>query len=114
MVDGDGREAVALVMDACTLPTAERPLRVAEFDALARQAVLRAERLEPTRLRLDLAPTPQVAARVAELAARETHCCSFFTFSLTLTGGKLSLEVTAPAAHAAVLDGLGALLTPLA
>ncbi len=100
--------------DACTLPTAERPLRTAEFEGLSAQAVLRAERPEPTRLRLDLTPTPQVAARAAELAARETQCCSFFTFTLTLSGGQLSLEVTAPAAHVAVLDGIAALLTPSA
>jgi hypothetical protein len=99
---------------ACTLPTAERPLRVAEFERLSAQTVLRTERPEPTRLRLDLAPGPEVAARVAELAARETQCCSFFTFALTISGERLTLEVTAPAAHAGVLDGIAALLTPSA
>ncbi|MGV9595396.1 hypothetical protein ACWDR1_01900 [Streptosporangium sandarakinum] len=90
----------------CTLPTAEQPLRVAEFDALFTDAVRGVARPEPTRLRLELVFSPGNAARAAELTARENGCCSFFTFTLTIAGGGLTLEVTVPAEHTEVLDAL--------
>ncbi|MET9068175.1 hypothetical protein [Streptosporangium sandarakinum] len=93
---------------ACTLPTAEQPLRVAEFDALFTDAVRGVARPEPTRLRLELVFSPGNAARAAELTARENGCCSFFTFTLTIAGGGLTLEVTVPAEHTEVLDALQA------
>lgn len=93
---------------SCTLPTAEQPLRVAEFDAFFAEAVRTLERPAPTRLRLVLDAGPAVAARAAELAARENGCCSFFTFTLIITGGGMALEVEVPAGQAAVLDALQA------
>jgi hypothetical protein len=96
------------VPSSCTLPTAEQPLRVAEFDALFAEAVQGLARPERTRLRLDLVFTPEHAARAAELTARENGCCSFFTFILTIADGSLALEVTVPAQHVAVLDALQA------
>lgn len=92
--------------DACALPMSERPLRAAEFDRLFADVVQGIERAEPTRLHLDLRPSPQAAARTAALAARETNCCSFFTFTLTATGGALALDITVPAPYVAVLDAL--------
>ncbi|MGI8330416.1 hypothetical protein ACRYCC_10670 [Actinomadura scrupuli] len=93
---------------ACTLPTAERPLRVAEFDALFAEAVTGVERLAPGRVRMDLRASPETAGRTAELAAAETGCCSFFTFVLTATGGALSLEIGVPDQHTEVLNELTA------
>ena len=94
------------VPSACTLPTAEQPLRVAEFDALFADAVQAVVRPEPTRLRLELVFSAEHAARAAELAARENGCCSFFTFTLTVADGGLALEVAVPAEHVEVLDAL--------
>ncbi len=96
----------AWVPQACTLPAAQRPLRAAEFDGLFTEAVGGIERVGPTRLRLELQARPQVAGRAAELVTAETECCSFFTFALTATGGRLDLEVSVPASHIGVLDGL--------
>ncbi|MEW2356266.1 hypothetical protein [Spirillospora sp. NPDC029432] len=93
---------------ACTLPTAERPLRLAEFDALFAEAVTRVRPTGPGQVRLELRPDPAVAARAAELATRETGCCSFFTFTLTTTGGALALDVTVDEPHIEVLDALAA------
>ncbi|MFB4269653.1 hypothetical protein [Nonomuraea sp. GTA35] len=93
---------------ACTLPTAEQPLRVAEFDALFADAVQDLARPERTRLRLELVFSPEHAARAAELTARENGCCSFFTFTLTIADGSLTLEVTVPTQHVEVLDALQA------
>lgn len=95
------------VPDACGLPVAERPLRVAEFDEVF-ATVLGLDRPEPARLRLILNPIAEVAASTAALVLGETACCSFFTFILTATGGQLMLEVTVPPAHIAVLDALSA------
>jgi hypothetical protein len=92
---------------ACTLPTAERPLRAAEFDELFGGAVLAADRPEARHLRLQLRPDALVAGRAAELAAAETACCSFFTFTLTVANDSLLLDITVPDSQIAVLDALG-------
>jgi hypothetical protein len=91
---------------SCTLPAAMLPRRVAEFDALFTDTVRGIERVGPERLRLELQASPQAAGRAAELAAAETQCCSFFTFTLTATGGGLALEVSVPQPYVGVLDGL--------
>ncbi|MEU7852797.1 hypothetical protein [Nonomuraea sp. NPDC049141] len=96
------------VPSACTLPTAEQPLRVAEFDALFADAVQAVVRLDRTRLRLALVFSPELAARAAELSARENGCCSFFTFTLTIAHGGMTLEVAVPPEQVAVLDALQA------
>ena len=99
----------AWVPDSCTLPTAERPLRAADFAALFTDAVQRAERPEPTRLHLDLRPGAEVAARAAGLAAAETECCSFFTFAVSRPAPDLVvLDIEVPDAHVAVLDAFDA------
>jgi hypothetical protein len=94
------------VPQACTLPTAERPLRVAEFDELFASGLLGVERVAPTHLRLVLEPALEVRAR--DLAARETACCSFFEFAFTATASELLLDVVVPPAHVDVLDALAA------
>jgi hypothetical protein len=90
----------------CTLPTAERPLRVAEFDALFAAAVRPARRPAPDTLEVFLAAGAEVAAAARDLMARETACCSFFTFTLRTGARESVLEVRVPAAQAAVLDAL--------
>ncbi|WP_199043277.1 hypothetical protein [Glycomyces salinus] len=54
--------------DACRLPSAEQPLRLAEFEDLFATAVTGLDRLDSTRLRLDLSPDPDTASRVAALS----------------------------------------------
>jgi hypothetical protein len=91
--------------DACTLPTAEQPLRVVEFADLFATALRRIERVSPTRLRLELATAHETTAR--ELTTRETGCCSFFTFTFTPAGSdSVHLDIDVPVARVAVLDGL--------
>lgn len=91
---------------ACTLPTAERPLRLAEFDDLFATALRGQDRRSPTVLRWRLDPAAEPTAR--DLTARETACCSFFTFTVTPAGDALTVEVTVPPAHVPVLDALAA------
>ncbi len=92
--------------DACTLPTVEQPLRAKEFDDLFRDAVTAVHRIDATRARLVLRPDPALAGRAADLTVRETQCCSFFGFTVTATGGELTLDITAPTGQVAVLDAL--------
>jgi hypothetical protein len=94
----------AWVPDACTLPTIERPLRVAEFDELFRTALRSRERIAPTQLRLTLDPAAEATAR--DLCARESECCAFFTFTFGRDDAGLLLDITVPPQHIAVLDGL--------
>ncbi|MEU6432222.1 hypothetical protein ABZ860_40495 [Microbispora sp. NPDC046973] len=93
---------------ACSLPSVERPLRVAEFDALFAEAVRAVRRPGRERLRLELVFSPEHAARAAELTARENGCCSFFSFTLTIADGDLALEVAVPPERIEVLDALQA------
>jgi hypothetical protein len=99
-------------VDACTLPTAEQPLRVAEFDdlfATSLTAVVRAPGAA-TRARLLLAGDAELRERVQRLADAETACCSFFTFTVTsLPGGDrgtVALDIEVPAARVDVLTAL--------
>jgi hypothetical protein len=99
--------ATAWVPDACTLPTAERPLRLAEFDQLFADSVRRLDRLGPDHLRLHLDGADHVEATARDLTARETQCCSFFTFAIHRpTAQSLTVDIQVPAAHIAVLDAL--------
>ena len=93
---------------ACTLPTVEQPLRRAEFDALFADDVLAVARESSQQLRLELRADPDVAARAAGLAAKETGCCSFFTFELVMTGGEVTLTISTAPTHEPVLDALAA------
>jgi hypothetical protein len=91
----------------CTLPTAERPLRLAEFaDVL--DLVRAAERSAPTRLLLTLEPAPGRAEAVRELAFRESLCCAFFGFAVREVADGVLLEVTVPATRVGVLDAMAA------
>lgn len=90
----------------CTLPSANVPARVAELDELVAASVRGVSRLDARRLRLELEPGPDVAEKAARFAARETVCCSFFTFTLTVDGTGQRLDVSVPPEHAGVLDAL--------
>ena len=93
----------SFVPASCTLPSADRPLRLAEFADLFRASAHQVNRISPTRLRLRLDDDPAIDATARDLAARETSCCAFFTFTFG-DGGELTVDV--PPVHAAVLDGL--------
>ena len=93
------------VPEACTLPSVDQPLRIAEFDRLFGY-VSAVERRGPQTARITLPSRPDVAAQAADLVVRETQCCSFFTFSLTAAGGRLHLDVTVPESQTPVLDSM--------
>lgn len=93
---------------ACTLPTTEQPLRRAEFDDLFAQDVISLSHLSSLEVRFELRAEPEVAARAAKLAAKETGCCSFFSFGLTITDSTVAMTVSTQPAHEPVLAALSA------
>ena len=97
------------VPDACTLPTVDRPSRLAEFDRLF-AAVREVEVVAPTHARMRLVGRDGLAARVRDLAARETACCSFFDFTVSAAVSAddevVVLDIEVPVAYADVLASL--------
>ena len=85
---------------------AQQSVRAAEWGDLFGAAVLDIRRVTVRSARLELRPDPIVAARAADLSARETRCCSFFTFSQIAGGGTLTLEIGVAPEHVATLDAL--------
>lgn len=92
--------------EACTLPLAERPDRIAEWDALFGGRVQSVHRTSRTQTDMELEPAPSAAAEAADLAMREAGCCSFFQFTLRAAGNRLRLTIEVPQRYADVLAGL--------
>lgn len=100
--------------DACTLPTEERPLRVAEFATLFAETLTRVERYDDAHARLCLAGAPGLDARVRDLVARESRCCSFFDFTVAPAAQpgspagpvEVHLDIRVPPSRAGVLAAL--------
>ncbi|MGW7169670.1 hypothetical protein ACWGH3_31235 [Streptomyces sp. NPDC054884] len=99
---------LAWVPQSCTLPSEERPLRVAEWDALFAERLTSRCRPQPLHLRLELAGGDGVEDRVRDLVERESGCCSFFTFATTAGKDLIQLDLSVDQAHEAVLDALAA------
>lgn len=93
---------------SCTLPTVEQPVRRQEFDDLFAHDLREVVQESPGRVRLELRADPAAAARAADLATRETGCCGFFTFRLTIADGEVALEVETAPRHEEVLAALAA------
>ncbi|WP_330254595.1 hypothetical protein OG874_08655 [Nocardia sp. NBC_00565] len=105
-----GENLIWAAPEACTLPTEQQPLRVGEFALLFATALCKIERPAPTLLRLELDAAATATAQ--NLAARESSCCAFFTFTFTPAGpGAVCMNIEVPPAHIAVLDGLAAQAT---
>ena len=97
-------------VDACTLPTSDRPLRLAEFDDLFATSLHAVERTGDLSARMTFgaaADGADLADHIRALAAAETACCSFFTFTVTQPAtGAVALDVEVPAAYADALAAL--------
>ena len=91
--------------EACTLPTSEQPLRVAEFDDLFGY-VQQSTRHAPTRLDLVMPNTVEADAR--DLARRESECCSYFMFEFDSAGDDVMMRIRVPAAQVEILDAIEA------
>lgn len=94
-----------LTTDACTMPTAERPLRLAEFDNLFASAARGVTR-QGGGVTIHLTGETDLRDRVRDLAERETACCSFFTFVVEGSEDDVTLHVAVPPERSAILDAL--------
>ncbi|RZQ65016.1 hypothetical protein [Amycolatopsis suaedae] len=86
-------------------------LRLAEFDTLFTTAVRAVRHTDPALLRLELDPTGEVAAHVADLMMWAVSRSAYLTFSLTATSSELWLDITVPPARVDVLHALAARAT---
>lgn len=100
------------IPDTCTLPTVDRPLRVAAIDQFVIDSVLSIDQVDPTTLRLII--DGAAIDRARDLAAQETVCCTFFDFTMTpLADGTATMQVSAPAAQLPVLEALAARMSAI-
>jgi hypothetical protein len=95
------------VPTSCTLPTEQRPQRMADWDELFAERLTASTRPGRLRLHLVLAGGEGVEETVRDLAGRESGCCSFFTFTVTRgPDGDIQLGVEVDPVHEKVLDVL--------
>jgi len=91
---------------SCTLPAADLPGRLAEFDAAFAAGLRHAEVVSPTHARLVFTADRAQAEALAGLLDRESQCCSFFTFDQRAQGDLVTVDVTVPPGHAETLAAL--------
>jgi hypothetical protein len=96
------------VPDACTLPAADMPGRLAEFDAAFAAGLREAELVSPTHARWVFRADQAQAQSLAGLLGREQECCTFFGFGQRSDGDTVTVDVTVPPGQAAVLAALAA------
>jgi hypothetical protein len=96
-----------LIGASCTLGGAEMRARLREWSALRDRA--KAIQHLPGGRALILADDEPIAA-VADLAARESACCAFYTFTLRLDGPARELQITAGAGQEPAIEVLLGLL----
>jgi transposase len=77
---------------ACSLSTDELPERLAELEAIGRDALLSASPHGALRFRAD----PGIRARLEAVIAAESRCCSFLNFDLREQASELVLKIGAP------------------
>ena len=97
---GDGDR---LLSAACSLGADEMRVRRAEWAGLRDRA--RAVHRVPGGATLMLAPDEPME-ELASLLDRESECCAFYTFELTIAGPTRELVITAGAGREAAVDAL--------
>ena len=100
------------VEEFCTLPVAAQPFRLMEFDELFRSQIRPPRRIDQHRVEFTFLGGEGLYAKVSDLVARETACCTFFEFTIVEhphdPDGEdhLVLLVGVPASRADVLEVL--------
>jgi hypothetical protein len=91
---GEATAEDRLMGAACTLDAAEMPARLREWAALRDRSTGIRPITGGVSISLDAS---EPIDRVADLAARESECCAFYTFLLRIDGPTRELEITAGA-----------------
>ena len=88
---------------ACTLAPADLAARREEIRALLRRALIQRERGKGS-LRLVFRHSEATEAAVRDLVRRESECCAFLSFALTLEADRIVLDVSGPPGSESVLN----------
>jgi hypothetical protein len=94
-----------LTTEACTMPTLERPARLAELDALFAASARRVTG-DGQQVRIHLEGDSTLHERVCDLAERESACCSFFTFGIHRADDGVMLDIAVPEERHEILEAL--------
>jgi hypothetical protein len=89
---------------SCTLDAGEMAGQIDDWQALLARAIHRTPVNDG--VSLSFPPEPGIAAEVGRLAAAEHACCSFFDFTVRMSGGELRLEVRGPQEAQEIISGL--------
>jgi DNA-binding transcriptional MerR regulator len=89
---------------SCSLDAGEMDGRMNDWQALLGLVIDRTPVTDG--ISLSFSPEPGVAAQVARLAAAEQACCSFFDFTVRVSGGELRLEVRGPQDAQGIISAL--------
>ncbi len=96
---------------ACSLTPEEMAGRQEEARALARQALVGRQRSDGG-VRLEYRHSEAVEAAVRDLVRRERECCPFLELEVGAGAGRLTVDISAPAEAAPVLDAIYAASVP--
>src|SRR5215831_9430170 len=84
---------------ACTLEPGDRAPRAARWAALTARALRQASRTERG-LRLTFGAGPGVGDELRSLVALERGCCAFAQWSVSITGDRVTVEISGDTAEA--------------
>ena len=96
-----------VVPDACTLPSAQQPLRSAEFEALFADSACEIDQPDATHARLWLTGPAGLTAKVRNLTDHEAECCSFFTFTIDIAEPTADVLIRGPGSGVSDRGDLG-------
>jgi hypothetical protein len=90
---------------ACSLDGPGMADRIAEFRELFADGLVGRDRTAEG-IRFRFRATAAMESRIRDLARRENECCPFFTFNITVTGGEVLWDASAPDDARPILDNL--------
>jgi hypothetical protein len=90
---------------ACSLDGAGMADRLAEFRELFADGLVGRDRTAEG-IRFRFRASEGMESRVRDLARRENECCPFFTFTITVAGGEVLWDASAPDDARPILDNL--------
>ena len=90
---------------ACSLDGPGMADRIAEFRELFADGLVGRDRTAEG-IRFRFRATAAMESRIRDMARRENECCPFFTFNITVTGGEVLWDASAPDDARPILDNL--------
>lgn len=98
-----------VIQTSCSLSASDRKKRAEEIATLAPDVLSHARVGDALKLRF--ARDASVQRRIEVLRSKESECCPFLEFNLTVSDEAIELELTAPTDSAETLDRFERLLS---